>query len=592
MRYIKKLTLALLVVLTALPAFADSVTPKRAAEVAVAFFAGGAKRGAGDAGLKAAEVSSDAYMAFNRDGGGFVVIALNDAVTPVLAYSPEGSFPAEKDMPAPMAWWFANLAEQINALGDGATASEAVRASWENPEPVRGESKLYETALWSQDAPYNNNCPVVGGIHCLTGCVATAGAIIARFFQWPDAGVGTIPAKPSNVSGPDYPAHSLGHSYDWDNMPLSYSSYSSAQAEAVATLMYDMGTMAKMAYDPDFSSASAADLLTGLKEYMKYNKGAYQVSRTEYSDAQWSQLLKSILDDYGPTVYSGLDPLYGGHSFVLDGYDEQGRFHFNWGWGFSNCYCAIDNLVPEGMVYNFSERHQVMVGLVPDYDGTSTGRDILRFTRMKDNNGNEYNGLSATVTDFVENEEFVCIAAAWGPMANAFNGTLYFSLYDKNGNFKQDISEGFERSLPLNGFNLIGGSCMITTTIAPGDRIKVRYVGQYNEGIIDIGAGCVLEIIVMEDTGGGDEPDPTAGYTAAETAASTALSYAKSTSILTLTFAHPANWAVKHSSGVTVASGVAAAGGPVALDLSGCASGTYIISIGSADDPFTFTITK
>ena len=120
----------------------------------------------------------------------------------------------------------------------------------------------------------------------------------------------------------------------------------------------------------------------------------------------------------------------------------------------------------------------------------------------------------------------------------------------------------------------------------------MRYVGQHNEGIIDSGAGCTTEIIVMEDTGGGDEPDPTAGYSAAETAASTSLSYDKAGGILTLTFAHPANWEVKNSGGTAVSSGTATGGGNVAISLSGLASGTYTISIGSAEDPFSFTITK
>ena len=587
MRFFNKLMAVLLIALSALPAFADSVTPQRAAEVASAFFAGSAKRGPRGVRLEAADVSTDAYMAFNREGGGFVVVALNDAVTPVLAYSPEGEFPSEKDMPEPMAWWFASLAEQINAVGDDVTATEAVRAAWENPGPVRSASKLYETAAWSQHEPFNNNCPTVGGERCLTGCVAIAGAILARYFQWPDAGVGTIPAKPTEVSGPDYPAHDLGHSYDWDNMPLYYGSNpTSTQAAAVATLVYDMATMAQMAFGTQGSSASSAVLLSGLKQYMKYDKGAYEVDREEYTDDQWRQLLTDILDNYGPTIYSGRDPRYGGHTFVMDGYDAEGRFHFNWGWGFADCYCTLDSFEPEGTPYNFSARHQVMVGLVPDRDGTSTGRDVLKYTANGD-----YNGLSASVTEFNENVSFTCTAGWIGPVVNAFSGTVYVSLYDKNGNFKQDISSGSTLSMELNQLRAIQLWCRITVPIAPGDRIKVRYVGQYNEGIIDSGVGCVTEIIMKEDTGG-DEPDPTAGYTAAQTAASTSLSFDKATMTLTLVFANPANWAVKNSGGTAVSSGVATDGGAIAIDMSGYAPGTYTISIGSTEDPFTFTITR
>ena len=487
-----------------------------------------------------------------------------------------------------MVWWFSNLERQISAVGDNAAAQQAVSAKWEDPSPLRGTSKLYETASWSQDEPYNLHCPKVGGAYCQTGCVATAGSIIARFFRWPEAGVGTIPAKPSDVGGPDYPAHALGYNYDWDNMPMSYDSgYTTAQAEAVATLMYDMGTMAQMEYGTDGSSASPSTLLAGLKQYMKYDKGAAIVYRADYPDEQWKQMLRSILDEYGPTLYSGDDIHgYGGHSFVLDGYDAEGRFHFNWGWGFSNCYCELTSLAVELTPYDFANKQQVVMGLVPDRDGSSAGRDWLSFTAV-----GQYAGISANTDKFERNKTFICYAGGVKPKVNAFDGDCYFALYDKNGNFKQDISAAYTMQIAIDKYVVFGTSCRITCEIAPGDRIMVRYRGQYNEGVIDLGAGCTTELIVMEDTGGGDEPDPTAGYTAAQTAASTSLHYDKARKVLTLTFAHPANWSVKSSGGAAKDSGVAA-GGSVSIDFSGYAAGTYTVSIGSAEDPFSFTITK
>ena len=591
MKILKRIAVVLLAALVALPAMAEGVSRERAAETAAAFFQGRAKRASTSAGVRINEaaVESSAYAAFNRDGGGFVVVALNDAVPPVLAYSHDGRFPSKEEMPAPMAWWFSQLEEQLNALGEDAVATNAVRAQWNNPTPLRGTSKLYETASWYQRAPFNLHCPVLNGQNCITGCVATAGSILARFFRWPDAGVGTISAKPSNVPGPNYPSHSLGYAYDWDNMPLDYDSgYNDAQAEAVATLMYDMGTMAEMWYGLDGSSASTETLLAGFKKYMKYDKGAYMADRSDYSDNDWKQLLRDVLDNYGPTLYSGDDiHNYGGHTFILDGYDAEGRFHFNWGWGFADCYCELTSLAPADTPYDFADDQQVVVGLVPDYDGTSTGRDWLTFLAI-----NTYTGLSASTTNFVKNVYFSCTAGGIVPKVNAFDGSLYFSLYDKNGNFKQDISNAYPIQIAMNAIKMFGLSCRITCDIAPGDRIKVRYVGQNNEGIIDSGAGCTTEIIVMEDIGGGDEPDPTAGYTAAETAASTALYYDKDGKTLTLTFAHPANWAVKNTVGTTMASGTATEAGPVAINFSGYASGTYTVSIGSTEDPFSFTITK
>ncbi|MBQ3659886.1 MAG: Spi family protease inhibitor, partial [Bacteroidales bacterium] len=106
MKILRKLALSLLILLAALPAFAGGVSRENAAETAAAFFRGDAKRASTSAGAKVtpAGEQSPAYAAFNREGGGFVVIALNDAVTPVLAYSDQGFFPSREEMPEAMAW--------------------------------------------------------------------------------------------------------------------------------------------------------------------------------------------------------------------------------------------------------------------------------------------------------------------------------------------------------------------------------------------------------------------------------------------------------------------------------------------------------
>ena len=223
---------------------------------------------------------------------------------------------------------------------------------------------------------------------------------------------------------------------------------------------------------------------------------------------------------------------------------------------------------------------------MPDYDGTSTGRDQLVFKKNGD-----YVGLSTNASEYVKNGYFICYVGMILPQVSDFSGKVYCSLYDKNGVFKQDVTSGMDLNIPTGSYSYFYQSGGITCDIAPGDRLKVRYVGAYNDGIISSGAGCVTEIIVMEDTGG-EDPDPTAGYTAAETAASTSLAYNKASATLTLTFTNPANWTVKTSGGSTVASGIAITGGDVAIDMSGYASGTYTILVGSTEDPFSFKITK
>ena len=85
--------------LTAFVSYAGNVPEDRSAKAAADFFAATSLRRS-QVSLSLSETGSRksaavAYRAYNRYGGGFVVIAGNDAVDPVLAYSIEGSFPSE-----------------------------------------------------------------------------------------------------------------------------------------------------------------------------------------------------------------------------------------------------------------------------------------------------------------------------------------------------------------------------------------------------------------------------------------------------------------------------------------------------------------
>ncbi len=583
---------------TAVVSYAGNVSQSRSAKAAADFFASTSLRRS-QVSLSLSEPGSRksaavAYRAYNRYGGGFVVIAGNDAVEPVLAYSNEGSFPSEAEMPDNMKWWFSMLARQIEAIPDGAEATEEIKARWENPANATksgAASLLYDTALWDQDEPYNNKCPMSGGERCITGCVATAGAIIARYFQWPDRGEGTVPARDNNNPGAYFEEHSLGHSYDWDNMPADLSGgYTDAQADAISTLLYDIGTMSKMQYGTSVSNAYQPNLLTAMKTYMKYNKGAYMANRDDYTDAQWTALLKQTLDECGPCVYSGQDVAgLGGHAFVVDGYDESGRFHFNWGWsGARNCYCYVSQLKPEDSLYNFSDTQNLLVNLVPDRTGTSTGHDNIIFYGAT-LNGNTCYGISSSTDNYRQNEQFTLSAGWLEPTGIAFSGYFYFALYDKEGNFKQDISSARRMSISFGSVNRIRDiKCNITAEISPGDRIKLRYVGQYNSGIVEVGVGCVTEIIVMEEA----PEDPAANVTPDQIAETTALSYNRSSGQFTVTLQYPANWSVTDSGGTVVSSGVAANGGSVTINTSSLSSGVYTISLGSLNNPFTFSFTK
>ena len=92
----------------------------------------------------------------------------------------------------------------------------------------------------------------------------------------------------------------------------------------------------------------------------------------KWSDDDWTAMVKEELDQQRPIMYGGASD-EGGHSFICDGYDEEGYFHFNWGWsGDGDGYFTLSNLNPGsggagGGNYSFSEDQDVLIGIEPDW---------------------------------------------------------------------------------------------------------------------------------------------------------------------------------------------------------------------------------
>ncbi len=66
---------------------------------------------------------------------------------------------------------------------------------------------------------------------------------------------------------------------------------------------------------------------------------------------------------------------FGGHNFIIDGYDQDGLVHVNWGWhGQENGYFDIALLNPG--LYTYDEWQAMYVGLYPDKKETTVVGDV------------------------------------------------------------------------------------------------------------------------------------------------------------------------------------------------------------------------
>lgn len=289
---------------------------------------------------------SDAYYVFNNDAGGFVIIAGDDAVTPVLGYTSTGSFDAE-NLPDGLKDLLKSYERQIAALGDNYVANRtATRAAF------TGE-KLLKTAEWNQYAPFNKYTPN----NYVTGCVATAGAIVMKHHGYPAKGTGS---HSYTWNGKTLTAN-FEHDYDWANMPTKYTVGNDEAFDGVARLMSDLGVAVEMKYAKGGSGASMEDLLTALKKYFGYSKYARLLAIADLGAEVWNDRLRAEIDANRPILYSAVDSNKGGHSFVIDGYKDE-SFSVNWGWGgYCDGFYRIGALNPEtggkplGDQYNLSQ---------------------------------------------------------------------------------------------------------------------------------------------------------------------------------------------------------------------------------------------
>lgn len=254
------------------------------------------------------------------------------------------------------------------------------------------------TAEWDQTSPYNKLCQTSDGRTALTGCVPTAYAILMQYHKWPTE----ANEKKVYHSGTGE-SITLGHEYDWENMLHSYAgTYSDAEAEAVATLMRDLGWAYGVEYGTgNTASGSGGEGAGKLIEIFKYKSESPSTSSATMAtsrdilanDELWVQYIKQSLDAGCPIPYSSITTSGGRHIFILDGYTDNGYFHFNWGWGGQgNGWFKLDDMRPDSYS-DYSKSHRAYFMLKPDKP-----EDIESGGDNEDNNDNNESGAPAEVT--------------------------------------------------------------------------------------------------------------------------------------------------------------------------------------------------
>ncbi len=417
-----------------------------------------------------------AYYVFNAGtaGHGFVIVAGDDRVPAILGYSDHGTFDAN-DVPPVMQEWLDGYSAQIEAICKGA-APEARSTAGAAIAPMLN-------VYWSQGMPYNVLLPHINGssnAHAYVGCVAVAMAQVMAYWQYPPRPTKTIPGYTSNA-GKTYAVTMPSLSpmdFDWENMQSTYytSDSTSTECMAVANFMKYSTTAMQSSFGLTSTGSYTRNIPAKLIEYFGYKNSARYVYRENFSTEAWEDMIYNELAEGRVVAYGG-NKQSGGHAFVCDGYDGEGRFHINWGWnGKSNGYFLLNLLNPsaEGIgsaagAYGYVKGQGAAIGLMP-VDGTD-GEAAFSFEELAINSTNTArsgasSNFSVTVSGkFVNNtnvtsqfrqgwglynsdgelQEVLFIRYTTSPIANG----EYVSVSSRPLNFGAGITSGTYRILPI-----------------------------------------------------------------------------------------------------------------------------------------------
>lgn len=250
---------------------------------------------------------------------GFVILAADDMCEGVIGYSEKGSFDSQ-NMPGAL-----KMLIKSNRLKKQAVGIQDKNAI----------APLLSTK-WNQTEPYNIITQTRLGILYPMGCVGTALAQIVNYYKYPAKPVGsksyywTSGMKDIDVDFSEF-------TFDYDNLIDDYQTGepTEGQIKAVNDMMYCCATAVESDWDKAITLANDNKVPDAMQAHFGYSEYLSKINSTHFSIEEWSELLYSQLSKGLPVlICARLASTYQiGHAIICDGYDGDGFFHINWGWG-------------------------------------------------------------------------------------------------------------------------------------------------------------------------------------------------------------------------------------------------------------------
>ena len=338
--------------------------------------------------LLSTDLGSDLVLYKNANSERGFAVVLNDGTdSRVIAYSRNATFDPNSENPG-IRWW-------VNSVKKW-SAHSVLKANREitKPDTTRFPANVEPllTTKWGQREPFKFMCPFNTYIedtslygtytpdmgHYVVGCVPTAMAQYMNYYKFPVHGIGqdsvevkyTIDGSNQQVVAV-YKVDFENSTYDYSKMIDNYQGeYTDEQAQAVAQLCYHCGVAAQASYTSSGAGSNDVKCLNAFINRFNYCDTAHYIVRSNYSEPQWMEMVYTMLSNRHPIFYSAKDINYeyfivSGHNFIIDGYDQNGLVHVNWGWyGIEDGYFDIGLLNPQQ--YSYDDWQAMYIGLYPN----------------------------------------------------------------------------------------------------------------------------------------------------------------------------------------------------------------------------------
>lgn len=338
------------------------------------------------------------FYQINFTNGGYVIVAMDESINPIIAYSKTETFD-ENRLSEAESKWLECVDTHIKSVKEKRLNSKLkdfskieiqdviddlsliTNTNSSTPSLVLPLFETFHTSRWAWWNPYCRVCPDPSNPNI---CVPVAMAQIMKYYEFPTQGVGSYNGINYSKQWYDYKIMPFRLTYCGNNEVYGCNDpnfniipgITDEQIDAVSRLIYHCGVAVGMNWNTPGGSTPGAVSAWVDKMVQYFNYSSSYTYRNEAYIAQnklaFKQSLRDELVNHRPVLFAFYHPTWNGHAVVIDGYENYEYFHFANGGGGANdkYYCLFD--IDFDNIHSYPERtayYRAAYGIQPNCSG-------------------------------------------------------------------------------------------------------------------------------------------------------------------------------------------------------------------------------